>query len=79
MNTQSGLIRLLAGRVMLVLMLAGAFTLVVEMRTSQLQAAVFTWLAREMTFWLEPGPNPAARFSGSPGKRLNDVSQGREL
>lgn len=62
MNNHWGLIRRLIGRGVLIAVLVGGLVVGVEMRTSRLQAEVFTLLAREMTFWPEPGPNPAAHF-----------------
>ena len=59
---RSGWIRIIARRTSLVIVLGLAWGTAVELQTSQLQAAVLSWFAHDMTFWLEPGANPTARF-----------------
>lgn len=52
----------LAGTAFLAASSGAAWGIVEEMRTSELQAEALAWVARELTFSIEPGPNPAARF-----------------
>ena len=61
-SDRSGWIRIIARRTSLVIVLGLAWGAAVELQTSQLQAAVLSWFAHDMTFWLEPGANPTAVF-----------------
>lgn len=67
-SDRSGRARVTARWTSLVIVVLGlVWGTVAELRTSQLQAAVLSWFAHDMTFWLEPGVNPTVRFpSGGP-------------
>ncbi len=58
---RAGWVRITVRRTSLVIVLGLAWAAVAELRTSQLQAAVFSWFAHDMTFWLEPEEQPRAR------------------
>ncbi len=49
----------------LLLLLLGAFLVLLELQTSWLQSRLFSAVARQLTFSLEPGPNPNFRYPHS--------------
>lgn len=53
---------MIAGCVLLLLGLSAGIFLAHELRTSRLQARYLTRVAKELEFWMEPGPSPSICF-----------------
>ena len=52
----------IGGRILIAVMVGGGLGLLYELKTSTLQAGIFSFFARDLNFELADGPNPDARY-----------------